>query len=89
MTLQGELSMDLKGNKIISILCLCPRSEDPLRRQNVESFIQSRLAQVAGGGCRSKCSALVSGLEESLECPVCRDRVSGHVYQCHAGHVMW
>merc|ERR1712112_236184 len=69
------------------------RSGDPTQKQNVEDFIRARLDQVAQSrgsgddGC-SRCSPLVRCLEDSLECPVCRDRVVGEVYQCHAGHVM-
>jgi len=72
------------------------RSEDPTQKQNVENFIRSRLDQVTkvrgsgdrdDGGC-SRCSPLTRCVEDSLECPVCRDRVVGEVYQCHAGHVM-
>merc|ERR1712098_1034932 len=35
-----------------------------------------------------RCERMTRTLEDSLECPVCRDKISGHVYQCHAGHVM-
>merc|ERR1711915_509469 len=74
------------------------RSEDPVRRQNVENFILSRLSRVSSD-VRSPveseehhdldmCTALVRSIEDSLECPVCRDRVHGEIYQCHAGHVM-
>ena len=65
------------------------RSEDPIRRQNVENFILSRLSRVSSD-CQtpveeeephdmSKCSELVRSIEDSLECPVCRDRVAGEV----------
>ncbi len=66
------------------------RSEDPIRRQNVENFILSRLSRVSSD-CQTpveaedephdlnKCSELVRSIEDSLECPVCRDRVTGEV----------
>ena len=67
------------------------RSEDPTRRQNVENFILSRLSRVSSD-CQTpveaeeeephdmnKCTELVRSIEDSLECPVCRDRVAGEV----------
>ena len=71
------------------------RSSDPTQKQNVEDFIRARLDQVTqrrgsgsgDDGC-SRCSPLTRELQDVLECPVCRDRVVGEVYQCHAGHVM-
>ena len=61
-----------------------------MRRQNVENFIRSRLSQLssdtkspeeAGGEphCHNKCAELVRSIEDSLECPVCRDRVTDEV----------
>ena len=66
------------------------RSDDPIRRQNVEHFILSCLSRVSND-CKSpveaeedphdliRCSELVRSIEDSLECPVCRDRVHGEV----------
>ena len=55
----------------------------------VEDFIQSRL-ELLGLVDRRKVEpgAVLSLLEDVLECPVCRDMVRGEVYQCHQGHVM-
>eukprot|EP00088_Acartia_fossae_P018458 TRINITY_DN20674_c0_g1_i1.p1 TRINITY_DN20674_c0_g1~~TRINITY_DN20674_c0_g1_i1.p1 ORF type:complete len:136 (+),score=17.62 TRINITY_DN20674_c0_g1_i1:102-509(+) len=68
------------------------RSGDQVQRNNVEDFIKSRLDNIAGvAGTRDdtcRCSTLIKSIEDSLECPVCRDQVVGEVYQCHAGHVM-
>merc|ERR1712107_239460 len=64
------------------------RSDDVAQRESVEDFIASRLSSVTRRGDQCQCEALTRSIEDSLECPVCRDRVSGEVYQCHAGHVM-
>ena len=66
--------------------------EVPADAENVEDFIQSRLAMlglVTGSSSRreGREGALESALKEVLECPVCRDVVRGPVYQCHEGHL--
>ena len=65
-------------------------SEDEADSENVEDFIQSRLEMLGlvSPPDRSREAALVSGLREELECPVCRAGVQGQVFQCHEGHVM-
>ena len=61
-----------------------------MRRQNVENFILSRLSQLSNDNkspeevgeephSHNKCADLVRSIEDSLECPVCRDRVHGEV----------
>ena len=71
-------------------LFIAARSSNPRAQQNVEDFIQSRLSSFApspsDNSCR--CTSIVKSVEESLECPVCRDRVGREVYQCHRGHIM-
>ena len=63
-------------------------------QQTVESFIASRLEAMAGVEaavwCREeRCLTLSNQLQDSLECPVCRDLlVRAEIYQCHAGHLM-
>eukprot|EP00092_Neocalanus_flemingeri_P024024 GFUD01026058.1.p1 GENE.GFUD01026058.1~~GFUD01026058.1.p1 ORF type:complete len:162 (+),score=46.87 GFUD01026058.1:74-559(+) len=67
-------------------LYIAARSSNHRQQQNVEDFIQSRLTSIAPTSCR--CTSIVKSVEESLECPVCRDRVGTEVYQCHRGHIM-
>merc|ERR1712243_3259 len=67
------------------------RSDNVTDRNNVEDFIISRLDYIndnRSDDVQYKCENMRRTLEESLECPVCRDKISGHVFQCHAGHVM-
>ena len=65
-------------------------SEDPSDVETVEDFIQNRLAKLGLVPHRreERKEELRSVLEEVLECPVCRDRVCGEVFQCHEGHIM-
>ena len=87
--LLGKISLDFK--KSFNIVF---RSEDPARRQNVENFILSRLSQLSSDTkspeeageephSHTKCADLVRSIEDSLECPVCRDRVHGEVSSQH------
>ena len=88
--LLGKISLMFK--KSFNIMF---RSEDPTRRQNVENFILSRLSQLTSDTkspdeeagkephSHSKCADLVRSIEDSLECPVCRDRVHGEVSSQH------
>ena len=64
-------------------------SHAPADTEGVEDFIQSRL-ELLGLVDRRKVEpeAVLSLLEDVLECPVCRDMVRGEVYQCHQGHLM-
>jgi len=72
-------------------LYIAARSSNPRQQQNVEDFIQSRLTRISPTATSSttcRCTSIVKSVEESLECPVCRDRVGREVYQCHRGHIM-
>merc|ERR1711879_910153 len=62
-------------------LFLAARSSNPVTQRNVEDFIQSRLESFAPPPTSCRCSTFVRSVEESLECPVCRDRVEREVYQ--------
>merc|ERR1712243_351637 len=67
------------------------RSDNVTDRNNVENFITSRLDYINDNRSdddHCRCESMKRTLEESFECPVCRDKISGHVFQCHAGHVM-
>ena len=65
-------------------------SGDPSDVETVDDFIQNRLAKLGLVPERKeeRREEVMSVLEEVLECPVCRDRVVGEVYQCHEGHIM-
>merc|ERR1712131_461180 len=100
MEILDEVEMNLIGSTIGESRSIFPdslfdaaRSGNANDRNNVEDFINSRLDYINGRHesedehlCR--CERMTRTLEDSLECPVCRDKISGHVYQCHAGHVM-
>jgi len=100
MEILDEGEMNLIGSTIGESRSIFPdslfdaaRSENATDRNNVEDFINSRLDYINRPHefedehlCR--CERMTRTLEDSLECPVCRDKISGHVYQCHAGHVM-
>ena len=69
-------------------LYIAARSSNPSTQKSVEDFIQSRLNSFSSSPASCRCSSIMASVEESLECPVCRDRVGREVYQCHRGHIM-
>merc|ERR1712227_947429 len=65
------------------------RTRDDQNQVGIQQDEQSSIfPQSLFDAARSDDVAQRESIEDSLECPVCRDRVSGEVYQCHAGHVM-
>ena len=69
-------------------LFIAARSSNPRTQSCVEDFIRSRLSSLSSGPASCRCTSIMKSVEESLECPVCRDRVGREVYQCHRGHIM-
>jgi hypothetical protein len=69
-------------------LFIAARSSNPRTQNSVEDFIQSRLSSISSEPASCRCISIMKSVEESLECPVCRDKVGREVYQCHRGHIM-